>query len=56
MRPGPIEICWKECLWCVISLVASAKGVYSPAEREVGMHIIGIVAGRSGVRRVGLSR
>lgn len=49
-------ICWKECLWCVVSSVAPAIGVYSPAEREVGMQIMGTVAGRSGVRRVELSK
>ncbi len=51
-----MERCWKECLCFVSSLVAPARGVYSPAEREVGMQMMGMVAGRRGDRRVGESK
>ena len=56
MRRGPTDGCWKECLCLVSSLVAPARGVYSPADREVGMQTIGTVAGRSGSREVGESK
>jgi len=36
--------------------VAPAIGVYSPADRVDGIQIMGIVAGKSGERRVGLSK
>ena len=52
---GPIERCWNERLKCVTSLVAPAIGVYSPADSDVGIQIMGIVAGRRR-RGVGLSK
>ncbi len=36
--------------------MAPAIGVYSPADRVDGIQIMGIVAGKSGERRVGLSK
>ena len=49
MTSGPRVGDWKECFWGAeveeVSLVAPAKGEYSPAEREVGMERMGIVGG-----------
>ena len=56
IRRVPGLRCWKECLCFVLSLVASANGVYSSAERVVGMQMMGIVPGMKGSRRVGLSK
>ena len=51
-----MDRCWNDCLCLVSSLVASATGLYSPAQRAVGMQMIGTVAGRSGSRKVGESK
>lgn len=40
---GPLSGLWKVCLRCVVSSVAPAKLEYSPAERVVGILIMGIV-------------
>ena len=42
---GPLTGLWKVCFRCVVSSVAPAKLEYSPAERVVGILIIGMVGG-----------
>jgi hypothetical protein len=45
MSWGPRVGAWKECFRRVVSSVAPAKLEYSPAEREVGMEMMGMVGG-----------
>lgn len=45
MSEMPIEGCENISLWPLDVLVAPAKDVYSPPERDVGMLMIGMVLG-----------
>lgn len=44
-RRGPRVGFWKECLRSELSFVPPAKLLYSPADSEVGIEMIGIVGG-----------
>ena len=52
---GPQRGDWKLCFRFVESSVPPAKSEYSPAEREVGMEIMGIDGGLTVVRLLGPS-